>query len=96
MDWVAITVFVALFALVTVLGFVASRWRRGDLDLIDEWGLAGRRLGTFITWFLLSGDLYAAYTFVAGSLLCCAGVTCHHPGGHRGAHLASKYCAYRP
>jgi solute:Na+ symporter, SSS family len=65
MDWVAITVFVALFALVTVLGFVASRWRRGDLDLIDEWGLAGRRLGTLITWFLLGGDLYTAYTFVA-------------------------------
>lgn len=65
MDWVAIAVFVALFALVTVLGFVASRWRRGDLDLIDEWGLAGRRLGTVITWFLLGGDLYTAYTFVA-------------------------------
>lgn len=65
MDWVAITVFVTLFALVTVLGFVASRWRRGDLDLIDEWGLAGRRLGTLITWFLLGGDLYTAYTFVA-------------------------------
>jgi len=65
MNWVAFTVFIALFAFVTVLGFVASNWRRGDLDLIDEWGLAGRRLGTFITWFLLGGDLYTAYTFVA-------------------------------
>ncbi len=65
MNWVAITVFIALFTLVTVLGFVASRWRRGDLDMIDEWGLAGRRLGTVITWFLLGGDLYTAYTFVA-------------------------------
>lgn len=65
MNWVAFTVFIALFAFVTVLGFVASHWRRGDLDLIDEWGLAGRRLGTFITWFLLGGDLYTAYTFVA-------------------------------
>ncbi len=65
MDWVAIVIFVALFALVTVLGFIASRWRRGDLDLIDEWGLAGRRLGTIVTWFLLGGDLYTAYTFVA-------------------------------
>ncbi len=46
MNWVAITVFVTLFALVTVLGFVAGHWRRGDLDFIDEWGLAGRRLGT--------------------------------------------------
>lgn len=65
MNWVAFTVFIALFAFVTVLGFVAGHWRRGDLDLIDEWGLAGRRLGTFLTWFLLGGDLYTAYTFVA-------------------------------
>jgi solute:Na+ symporter, SSS family len=64
-DWVALSVFIFLFALVTVLGFVAARWRRGDLDLLHEWGLAGRRFGTVITWFLLGGDLYTAYTFVA-------------------------------
>src|SRR3954454_13338900 len=64
-DWVALSVFIVLFALVTVLGFVAARWRRGDLDLLHEWGLAGRRFGTIITWFLLGGDLYTAYTFVA-------------------------------
>lgn len=64
-DWVALTVFIILFVLVTVLGFLASRWRRGDLDLLHEWGLAGRRFGTLITWFLLGGDLYTAYTFVA-------------------------------
>lgn len=65
MNWVALTVFLALFALVTVVGFLAARWRRGDLDLIHEWGLAGGRLGTLVTWFLLGGDLYTAYTFVA-------------------------------
>jgi SSS family solute:Na+ symporter len=59
------TVFIALFVLVTVLGFVAARWRRGDLSRLDEWGLAGRRFGTVVTWFLLGGDLYTAYTFVA-------------------------------
>src|SRR5918999_3388345 len=64
-DGVAIAVFIALFALVTVLGFVAARWKRGDLDLIDEWGLGGRRFGTVITWFLLGGDLFTAYTFIA-------------------------------
>lgn len=64
-DWVAISIFIALFALVTVLGFVAARWKRGDLDLIDEWGLGGRRFGTVITWFLLGGDLFTAYTFIA-------------------------------
>jgi SSS family solute:Na+ symporter len=62
---IAAWVFIALFALVTVLGFVASRWRAASLDHLDEWGLAGRRFGTVVTWFLLGGDLYTAYTFVA-------------------------------
>ncbi|HVY18266.1 MAG TPA: sodium:solute symporter [Rhodopila sp.] len=65
MNWPALTVFVALFILVTVLGFVAARWRSGDLTLLHEWGLGGRRFGTVVTWFLLGGDLYTAYTFVA-------------------------------
>lgn len=63
---VAITVFVVLFALVSVLGFAAARWRRADnMDSLEEWGLGGRGFGTFITWFLLGGDLYTAYTFIA-------------------------------
>ncbi|HET8899170.1 MAG TPA: sodium:solute symporter family protein [Rhodanobacteraceae bacterium] len=61
----AIVVFVVLFGLVTVLGFVAARWRAARLDHLEEWGLAGRRFGTVVTWFLLGGDLYTAYTFVA-------------------------------
>ena len=65
MNWVAIAVFVVLFLFVTVLGFMAARWRAGDLNHINEWGLAGRRFGTVVTWFLLGGDLYTAYTFVA-------------------------------
>src|SRR3954464_9571145 len=64
-DAVALVVFVALFAFVTVLGFVAARWRRAKLDHLDEWGLGGRRFGTLVTWFLLGGDLYTAYTFIA-------------------------------
>jgi SSS family solute:Na+ symporter len=64
-DVVALSVFVLLFVLVTVLGFVAANWRRGDLGLLHEWGLAGRRFGTVVTWFLLGGDLYTAYTFIA-------------------------------
>jgi solute:Na+ symporter, SSS family len=55
-----------LFVLVAVLGFLAARWRRGgnQKDLL-EWGLGGRSFGGFITWFLIGGDLYTAYTFVA-------------------------------
>jgi solute:Na+ symporter, SSS family len=65
MNWVAITIFVLLFGSVTVLGFLAAYWRRGDLDVLHEWGLAGRRLGTVVVWFLLGGDVYTAYTFIA-------------------------------
>ncbi len=61
----ALVIFIVLFALVTVLGFVAARWRRGDLTQLHEWGLGGRRFGTVVSWFLLGGDLYTAYTFVA-------------------------------
>jgi SSS family solute:Na+ symporter len=64
-NWVALIVFVALFLFITWLGFAAARWRRGDLDLLHEWGLGGRRFGTIITWFLVGGDLYTAYTFIA-------------------------------
>ncbi|MHB8958024.1 MAG: monocarboxylate uptake permease MctP [Candidatus Limnocylindrales bacterium] len=60
-----IAIFVVLGLLVTGIGFVASRWHAADLNLLEEWGLAGRRFGTVVTWFLLGGDLYTAYTFVA-------------------------------
>jgi SSS family solute:Na+ symporter len=64
-NWTALTIFILLFALITVLGFVAAHWRKGDLDQLHEWGLGGRRFGTLITWFLIGGDLYTAYTFIA-------------------------------
>jgi SSS family solute:Na+ symporter len=64
-DWEALSVFIVFFALVTVLGFIAARWRRGDLNQLHEWGLAGRRFGTIVAWFLIGGDLYTAYTFIA-------------------------------
>jgi len=63
---VELTIVVVLFLLVTVIGFAASRWRRAEsLMHLDEWGLGGRSFGSWITWFLLGGDLYTAYTFVA-------------------------------
>jgi solute:Na+ symporter, SSS family len=63
---VELTVFTILFLAVSVLGFAAARWRRaGDLEHLDEWGLGGRSFGSWVTWFLIGGDLYTAYTFVA-------------------------------
>lgn len=60
-----IAVFLLLFVLVIGIGFAAAGWRQGDLTQLHEWGLGGRRFGTLITWFLLGGDLYTAYTFIA-------------------------------
>ncbi|MBB4904413.1 monocarboxylate uptake permease MctP [Actinophytocola algeriensis] len=66
MQWTELIIFVLLFGLVTVMGFVAARWRAAEsLDHLDEWGLGGRKFGSWITWFLVGGDLYTAYTFVA-------------------------------
>jgi len=63
---VALTVLIVLFVMVAVMGFWASRWRRPtSMESLDEWGLGGRSFGTWVTWFLLGGDLYTAYTFVA-------------------------------
>jgi solute:Na+ symporter, SSS family len=64
-DPVAMTVFVAFFLLVTVLGFLAARWKRGDLTQLHEWGLGGRQFGVLISWFLVGGDFYTAYTVIA-------------------------------
>ncbi len=64
-NWVALSIFIALFGGVTWLGFASANWRKGDLDQLHEWGLGGRRFGTIVTWFLVGGDLYTAYTFIA-------------------------------
>ena len=62
---VSLAVFIACFVLVTGAGFWAVRWRRADLASLDEWGLAGRKFGPVVTWFLIGGDLYTAYTVIA-------------------------------
>jgi SSS family solute:Na+ symporter len=68
-NWIALAVFVFFFVLVTVMGFAASRWRTGGRNSkgahLDEWGLGGRNFGTWITWFLVGGDFYTAYTVIA-------------------------------
>jgi solute:Na+ symporter, SSS family len=63
--WIALVVFVGLFLFVTVLGFLAARWKTGDLKRLDEWALGGQRFGIVVTWFLVGGDLYTAYTVIA-------------------------------
>jgi len=61
-----IIIFTILFLVVSGMGFIAARWRAPkDMRHLDEWGLGGRSFGGWITWFLIGGDLYTAYTFVA-------------------------------
>jgi SSS family solute:Na+ symporter len=65
-DFTELGVFLFFFALVTVMGFIAAKWRRPKtLARLDEWGLGGRQFGTWITWFLVGGDFYTAYTVIA-------------------------------
>lgn len=60
-----IAAFGILFAVFVFLGFYGARWRKADLNQLSEWALAGRRLGTFLAFFLVGADVYTAYTFVA-------------------------------
>lgn len=61
----ATIILTALVLGVTLLGFFAARWGSANLQNLDEWSLGGRSFGTLVSWFLLGGDLYTAYTFIA-------------------------------
>ncbi len=70
MRWTELAVFTLLFAISTGLGFYAARWKGGSgLHHLTEWGLCGRKFGSLVTWFLLSGDTFTAYTCVAAPAL---------------------------
>jgi solute:Na+ symporter, SSS family len=63
---VAFAILVASFLTVTLVGFGAARWRPAEDPMhLNEWGLGGRGFGTFVSWFLLGGDIYTAYTLIA-------------------------------
>jgi solute:Na+ symporter, SSS family len=63
---VAFAILVASFLIVTLVGFGAARWRPAEDPMhLNEWGLGGRGFGTFVSWFLLGGDIYTAYTLIA-------------------------------
>ena len=63
---VTFIILVVSFLIVTLIGFASARWRPAEDPMqLNEWGLGGRGFGTFISWFLLGGDIYTAYTFIA-------------------------------
>lgn len=58
-------VFIILFIVFATLGFLGSRWRKGDLSGLFEWGIAGRRLGWFTAFFLFGADWYTAFSILS-------------------------------
>lgn len=64
-DIQTLIVFLVVSLSIAGIGFFSAKWKKGDLNVLDEWGLAGRQFGTIITWFLIGGDFYTAYTIIA-------------------------------
>jgi SSS family solute:Na+ symporter len=64
---IEVGVFLVLLGTMSLAGFAAARWRRpaGSIHDLEEWGVGGRAFGNWVTWFLLGGSMYSAYTFVA-------------------------------
>jgi solute:Na+ symporter, SSS family len=60
-----LTIVIILFAVVAAVGFGAGRWRKTSDYTLDDWALAGRGFRSWISWFVVGGDLYTAYTYVA-------------------------------
>ncbi|MEU5939671.1 hypothetical protein ABZ807_10820 [Micromonospora sp. NPDC047548] len=65
-DGTTVAAFVAILGATSLLA-VAARWlhSRDDLPTLAGWALADRRFGPVLTWFLLGGTIYTAYTFAA-------------------------------
>ncbi len=72
-DNAAIAVFVLCFLATIVLGSTVRLWRpllmrrkaAAHHTEGEEWGLGGREFGAWVTWFLVGGDFYTAYTVIA-------------------------------
>jgi SSS family solute:Na+ symporter len=59
-------VFAGLLAVLLIISFLAARWRTPtDPNRLEEWGVAGRAFGNWVTWFLIGGSSFTAYTLIA-------------------------------
>lgn len=66
----ALGVFVVFFAATIVIGssiqWIRRLFSRGQAAQGGEdWSLGGRQFGPWVTWFLVGGDFYTAYTVIA-------------------------------
>ena len=70
-DFWASFVFIVFFALTILIGSSIQQIRAlfgnrvATNNSLEEWGLGGRHFGPWITWFLIGGDFYTAYTVIA-------------------------------
>jgi SSS family solute:Na+ symporter len=65
-DPTTVTAFLVVLGGTSLLAVTARWFQRGDeLPTLDGWALAGRRLGAPVSWFLLGGTIFTAYTFAA-------------------------------
>ncbi|WNM07438.1 sodium:solute symporter [Komagataeibacter nataicola] len=72
-DNAAIGVFILFFVATILLGSTVRFWRpllnrrkaATNHSQGEEWGLGGREFGAWVTWFLVGGDFYTAYTVIA-------------------------------
>jgi SSS family solute:Na+ symporter len=64
-DRVTVGMFFLGLLLTAISGLVMSRWQSRGKGGLEEWGLGGRQFGTLVTWFLVGGDFYTAYTIIA-------------------------------
>jgi SSS family solute:Na+ symporter len=62
---IATVIFVVLVVGVLIVVDSAARLKGHDLSKLHEWGLGGRQFGVVMSWFLVGGDVYTAYTFIA-------------------------------
>lgn len=70
-DFWAPVVFIIFFVLTILIGSSIQQIRTllgsrvATNNSLEEWGLGGRHFGPWITWFLIGGDFYTAYTVIA-------------------------------
>jgi SSS family solute:Na+ symporter len=65
LDPVTIGAFFIVLLLTAASGLLISKWQSHGGSGLEEWGLGGRQFGTLVTWFLVGGDFYTAYTIIA-------------------------------
>jgi SSS family solute:Na+ symporter len=62
---ISLLVFILCIIGVVGGGLLVAQRKSTKIQSLSEWGLGGRKFGVFVTWFLIGGDFYTAYTVIA-------------------------------